>query len=125
MGKGSRTESFLAMVVGGGLAFGLLAVTWRAWKACGVKINDVGNGPTMIFVGIPVAFVVNIVLFSLVFRFMRSGKGGAFFMPFLAATIAIVIADLALFSWAGTPATNPANICPANVPPWWPTGIPT
>jgi len=125
MGKGSRTESFLAVVVGGGLGFGLLAVTWRAWRTCGVKINDVGNGPTMVFVGIPIAFVVNFVLFSLVFRFMRSGKGGAFLMPLLAATIAIVIADLALFSWAGTPAANPANVCPANVPPWWPPSIPT
>jgi hypothetical protein len=123
--KGSRLESFLALVVGGGAGFGLIVLTSRAWKACGVKVGGVGNGATLLFVGVPVAMVVNIVLFTVVFRFSRTGKSsGKFLSPFLAAAIAITIADLALFSWQGTPATTP-GICPGNIPPWWPTWIPT
>jgi hypothetical protein len=123
--KGSRLESFLALVVGGGAGFGLIVLTSRAWKACGVNVGGVGNGLTLLFVGVPVAMVVNIVLFTMVFRLSRSGKSsGKFLSPFLAAAIAIAIADLALFSWQGTPATS-AGVCPGNVPPWWPTWIPT
>jgi len=124
MAKSSKSETFLSVVIGGAAGFGLVVMTRRAWDVCHVVLNGVGNGPTLLFVGVPVAGVVNIGLFNLVFRFMRRGKGGKWTMPFLAAIIAIAIADLALFSWAGTPASNP-GICPAGVPPWWPAGIPT
>jgi uncharacterized BrkB/YihY/UPF0761 family membrane protein len=123
--KSSKGETFLSVVIGGAAGFGLLVMTRRAWDVCHVDLSGpVGNGPTLFFVGVPVSLVVNIALFNLVFRFMRRGKGGKWTMPLLAALIAIAIADLALFSWAGTPATLP-GICPANVPPWWPKGIPT
>ena len=118
-------DSFLSLVVGGAAGFGLVVLTSRAWRDCDVTINSIGNGPTLLFVGVPVAGVVNIVLFSVVYRTSRRTKGGKFLMPFLAAAIAITIADLALFSWAGTPAGSPASLCPANVPPWWPSWIPT
>jgi hypothetical protein len=112
------------VVIGGAAGFGLLVMTRRAWDVCNVVINSVGNGPFLLFVGLPVALVVNIGLFNIVFRIMRRGKGGRWFMPMLAAAIAIAIADLALFSWAGTPAGLP-GVCPANVPPWWPKSVPT
>ncbi|MEU4390704.1 hypothetical protein [Kribbella sp. NPDC023855] len=124
MAKSSKSETFLSVVIGGAAGFGLVVMTRRAWDVCHVVINSVGNGPFLLFVGVPVAFVVNIGLFNIVFRFMRRGKGGKWFMPMLAAAIAIAIADLALFSWAGTPASLP-GICPANVPPWWPNSVPT
>jgi hypothetical protein len=120
--KGSRGETFLAWVVGGGAALGLLTLTRRTWDTCHIDIGKVANGPTLLFVGLPVSVVVNVLLFHLVYRASKSGKG--FFTPLLAAAIAITIADLALYSWAGTPATAP-GICPGNVPPWWPTWIPT
>jgi hypothetical protein len=121
----NRMDSFLSLVVGGAAGFGLVVLTSRAWRDCGVTINSIGNGPTLLFVGVPVAGVVNIVLFSVVYRTSRRTNGGKFVMPFLAAAIAITIADLALFSWAGTPAGSAASLCPANVPHWWPTWIPT
>ncbi|ADB29417.1 hypothetical protein Kfla_0293 [Kribbella flavida DSM 17836] len=124
MAKGNRL-SFFSLVIGGAAGFGLLWLTRRAWDTCRVEVNGVGNGPTLLFVGLPVALVVNIVLFSVVWRVMKKGGGGKFLMPLLGALIAITIADLALFSWAGTPATLPAALCPANVPPWWPEWIPT
>ena len=120
--KGSRGETFLAWVIGGGAALALLTLTRRSWDACQVDVGKVANGPTLFFVGLPVSVVVNVALFTLVYRLTRGGKG--FFSPLLAATIAIAIADLALYSWAGTPAASP-GICPGNVPPWWPTWIPT
>ncbi|TCM49389.1 hypothetical protein EV648_103662 [Kribbella sp. VKM Ac-2568] len=120
--KGSRGETFLAWVIGGGAAIALLTLTRRSWDACQVDIGKVANGPTLLYVGLPVAVVVNVALFTLVYRLTRGGKG--FFSPLLAAAIAITIADLALYSWAGTPASSP-GICPGNVPPWWPTWIPT
>ena len=119
--KSSRVESFLAVVVGGGTAFGLIVITSRAWKTCHVDVEGkVPNGLTLLFLGLPLALIVNIVLFTLVFRY----TGKAFLMSFVAAAIAITIADLALFSWQGTPAATP-GICPAGVPPWWPEWIPT
>ena len=121
---GSRLERFLSLVVGGSAGFGLVVLTRRAWDACHVVINDVGNGVTLLFVGVPVAGVVNIGLFGLVFRMSKGGKGNLM-TPLLSAAVAIAIADLALFSWAGTPAGLAAPICPANVPPWWPAFIPT
>lgn len=122
----AKVLSFLTLVVGGGAAIGLLTLTRRAWDTCNVEINDVGNGVTLLFVGLPVAMVVNMVLFNVVFRLSQKGKGGGkFFGPLLAALIAITIADLALFSWAGTPVWALASVCPANVPPWWPTYLPT
>jgi hypothetical protein len=120
--KGSRGETFLAWVIGGGAAIALLTLTRRSWDTCNVDIGKVANGPTLLFVGLPVSVVVNVALFTLVYRLTRGGKG--FFSPFLAAVIAITIADLALYSWAGTPAAAP-GICPGNVPSWWPTWIPT
>jgi hypothetical protein len=123
MGKPTKVESFVSVVVGVSAGFGLLTLTRRAWDACRVEINNVGNGPTLFFVGLPVALVVNIVLFSFVFRFSKGQ--GKFVMPFITAAVAITIADLALFSFAGTPAGLPASVCPANVPPWWPEWIPT
>lgn len=122
MAKGNRL-SFFSVVVGGSAAFGLLWLTRRSWDDCHVTINGVGNGPTLLFVGLPVALVVNIGLFSVVYKLTR--KGGSFRMALLSALIAIAIADLALYSWVGTPATTAAPVCPANVPPWWPEWIPT
>ncbi|MGC4936529.1 hypothetical protein [Kribbella sp. DT2] len=124
MGKGNRL-SFFSLVIGGAAGFGLLWITRRAWDDCGVKLNGVGNGATLLFVGLPVAMVVNIVLFSVVWRVMKKGGGGKFLMPLTGALIAIAIADLALFSWAGTPAGMATPICPANVPAWWPEWIPS
>jgi len=125
MAKSSKGESFLSVVIGGSAAFGLIVLTRRAWDACHVVLNgNISNGTTLFFVGVPVSFVVNIVLFNVVFRIMRRGKGGKWMMPLLAATIAITIADLGLFSWAGTPDTLPGT-CPGNVPPWWPASVPT
>lgn len=119
--KGSKGESFLAVVVGGGAAFGLIVVTSRAWKACHVDVTgSVPNGLTLLFLGLPLALIVNLVLFTVVFRY----AGKAFLFSLIAAAIAIAIADLALFSWQGTPAGSPGT-CPGNVPPWWPTWIPT
>ncbi|TCO19108.1 hypothetical protein EV652_11487 [Kribbella steppae] len=119
--KGSRGESFLAVVVGGGAAFGLVVITSRSWKACQVDVaGSVPNGLTLLFLGLPLALIVNLVLFNLVFRY----AGKTFFFSLIAASLAITIADLALYSWQGTPAASP-GICPGNVPPWWPTWIPT
>jgi len=119
--KGSKFESFLAVVVGGGAAFGLVVITSRAWKTCHVDVaGKVPNGLTLLFLGLPLALIVNLILFSVVFRY--SGK--SFLTALFATAIAIAIADLALFSWQGTPAASP-GICPGNVPPWWPTWIPT
>jgi FtsH-binding integral membrane protein len=119
--KGSKFESFLAVVVGGGAAFGLVVITSRAWKTCHVDVaGKVPNGLTLLFLGLPLALIVNLILFTVVFRY--SGK--SFLTALFATAIAIAIADLALFSWQGTPAASP-GICPGNVPPWWPTWIPT
>ena len=119
---GDPMERFLTLVFGVGGAFALIVLTSRAWQACRVDIGAVGNGPTLLFAGVPVALVVNIVLFNLVYRFTRKGKG---YSALMFGVVAILIADLALFSWAGTPTFVPAPVCPANVPPWWPDGIPT
>jgi hypothetical protein len=73
-----------------------------------------------LFLGLPIALIVNLVLFNVVFRY----AGKAFLFSLIAALIAIAIADLALFSWQGTPAASPGT-CPGNVPPWWPAWIPT
>jgi hypothetical protein len=119
--KGSKGESFLAVVVGGGTAFGLIVLTSRAWKDCRVDVaGNVPNGLALLFMGLPLALIVNLVLFNLVFRY----AGKAFLFSLVAAAIAIAIADLALFSWQGTPANAPGT-CPGNIPPWWPKGIPT
>ena len=119
--KGSRGESFLAVVVGGGAAFGLVVITSRSWRACQVDVaGSVPNGLTLLFLGLPLALIVNLVLFNLVFRY----AGETFFFSLIAASLAIAIADLALYSWQGTPAASP-GVCPGNVPPWWPTWIPT
>jgi hypothetical protein len=119
---GDPMERFLTLVFGLGGAFGLIVLTSRAWQACQVDIGGVGNGATLLFAGVPVAVVVNVVLFNLVYRFSRMRKS---YTAMLAACVAIAIADLALFSWAGTPTFVPAPVCPANVPPWWPSSIPT
>jgi hypothetical protein len=122
MASGSASERFLTLVFGVGGAFALIVLTSKAWRACRVDIGTVGNGPTLLFAGVPIALIVNIVLFNFVYRFSHKGRG---YTALLTACIAVAIADLALFSWAGTPTFVPAHVCPANVPPWWPTGIPT
>jgi hypothetical protein len=115
-------ERFLTLVFGVGGAFVLIVLTSRAWRECQVDIGGVGNGPTLLFAGVPLALIVNIVVFNLVYRYARMGGR---FTTLLAACVALTIANLALFSWAGTPTFVPAPVCPANVPSWWPAGIPT
>jgi hypothetical protein len=118
----ARFERFLTLVFGVGGAFLLILLTSRSWRACRVDIGGVGNGATLLFAGVPLALLVNITVFNVVFRFSGKGKKYA---ALLMACVAIAIADLALYSWAGTPTFVPAHVCPANVPPWWPEGIPT
>jgi hypothetical protein len=120
--SGGRLERFLTLVFGLGGAFALIVLTSRAWRTCHVDIGGVGNGATLLFAGVPIALVVNIVVFNVVYRYSFKRKG---FAALLAAVVAITIANLALFSWAGTPTFVPAHVCPANVPPWWPNSIPT
>lgn len=97
--KGSKGEKFLTVVVGGGTAFGLIVITSRSWKACQVDVaGSVPNGLTLLFLGLPLALIVNLVLFNLVFRY----AGKTFLFSLIAAAIAIAIADLALYSWQGT-----------------------
>ncbi len=119
--KSGKVESFLTIVVGGGSAFGLVVLTSRSWKACNVDVaGPMPNGLTLLFLGLPLALIVNLILFTIAYRY----AGKTLFMGLIAAAIAITIADLALYSWQGTPAASPGT-CPGNVPPFWPVWIPT
>jgi hypothetical protein len=83
---------------------------------------DVGTAPGMfLFVLPPVLWMATSVLWMVVLAAL--GRYGAW----VAVPVAIVL-NVAMLWWlmaeVATPADYPDNICPANVPTWWPDFIP-
>jgi hypothetical protein len=100
------------------LATALVAgVTLAAWDAC-----DVGPRPANLLtvaVVAPGAFLVPLGLGAGV----RQAVPGR---PLSAVLLVLLLAGFVVLAlvFAATPATYPAPVCPANVPPWWPDWLP-
>lgn len=115
----------------GGLGFGVffgglitvvsIAVIERAWAACDVGINTAANSMTLLFLA-PLIWIAVAVPWVI----LHSTLGRRHRRTALAAGLifALWLAWL-LVTWLGMPDSYPAPSCPGNVPPWWPSFIPT
>ena len=124
--EGARfsTGCGLGVLVGGPAAYGLLTVVGHAYAACDVGINASANGFALLFIGLPVIWVVNAVVFGTVFARVSGPTWRRRALGVVAAMAALVFLAWLLFAWQGTPSGYPDPICPSNIPPWWPSWIP-
>jgi hypothetical protein len=96
----------------------------HAYAACDVGINASANGSTLLFIGLPVMWVLNAVVFGAVLARVSGPTWRRRALGVPAALAALVFVAWLLFAWQGTPSDYPDPICPSNVPPWWPSWIP-
>lgn len=113
----------LGILVSGAAAYGLVVLVGHAFAACDVGINAGANSLVLQFV-LPVLWVVNLVLFGVVYSVVSGPTWQRKVVGLLAALFAVVLMAWLLFAWLGTPSGYPDPICPSNVPPWWPSWIP-
>ncbi|MGA4540988.1 hypothetical protein ACPA54_13460 [Uniformispora flossi] len=112
------------ILVGGVGAFALSYLLARAWSTCDVGINDAANSLELLF-GLPCLWAVNTTMFVIVHAALSGETRGRQLLALAAGTAAVLVLGVELFAWQGTPGTYPDPICPGNIPPWWPSWIPT
>jgi len=97
-----------------------------AWSACDVGINASANGLYLLFVAVPVLWVVQTVLISapapLLALLSHRRVVVAAAMGLLAALVVVSVA-WAFFAHSGLPLRDD-TFCPSTQPGWWPTWLP-
>ena len=98
-----------------------VAAVGRAWAACDIGVNAAANSLSLLFLTPLIwltAAVPWVILYGTLGRRHRSaalGVGLVFTLWFA----------WFLVTWLGMPDVYPAPSCPGNVPPWWPSFLPT
>jgi len=108
-----RRNAWLALAAG--------VLLGRIWSACDVGIRA-ANSLALVLLYIPVIFVAAGVITGLVYAGVQrlSGSAGIACASTIVAAIAIVWVVQALFHMGD----YPSQVCPDNLPPWWPSWIP-
>lgn len=110
------------IMLGGAAAVGLVSLASRVFAACDVGLNAGATSMALTIV-LPILWGLNVAVFVAAFAVVRattrrrSAAVGA-------GLVALVLVAWLLIAWQVTPADYPDPICPANVPPWWPSWIP-
>ncbi len=120
----SPSRSWSTGVAAGALFGGLAAVVsvvaiGRAWAAC--DVGGGGNGITLLLLA-PVVWVAAAVPWLVLHGTLGRRHRGAALAVGLLFTLWFT---WFLVTWLGIPDSYPAPLCPGNVPPWWPTLLPT
>ncbi|NUR41786.1 MAG: hypothetical protein HOV73_17040 [Streptomyces sp.] len=93
----------------------------RAWAACDIGGGAAANGMTLLILT-PLVWVAAalpwIVLRGTLGRRHHRAAWAAGLLTTLCLTWFLV-------TWLGMPDSYPAPLCPGNVPPWWPSFLPT
>ncbi|RIQ11799.1 hypothetical protein [Jiangella rhizosphaerae] len=117
-----RTGFGAGVVVGGVVALALAGLISRAHADCDVGLNAGANLLAVLMV-LPVVWGLHAAAFAAasagVGRVTRRAPAGL-----VAGALTVVLLAWLLFAWVGTPSDYPDPICPANVPPWWPSWLP-
>lgn len=64
-------------------------------------------------------------MFVIIHAALSGETRGRQLLALAAGTAAVLVLGVELFAWQGTPVAYPDPICPGNIPPWWPSWIPT
>ncbi|GAA2334321.1 hypothetical protein GCM10010431_66860 [Streptomyces kunmingensis] len=111
---------------GSGALFGGLtavvttAAIGKAWAACAIGGNAAANSLTLLFLA-PLIWIAAAVPWVILHstlgkRHRRTAQ--------IAGLVSTLWLAWFLVTWLGMPDSYPAALCPANVPPWWPSFIP-
>lgn len=114
---------WLGVAFGGPAAYGLVVLTADAWATCDVGINAAANGFTLLFV-LPLLWGANATAFGVAYATVSLAGWARRPLAIVAGLLVLTMLAWALFATFGTPAGYPDPMCPANVPPWWPSWIP-
>jgi hypothetical protein len=101
------------------IASGLLL--GRIWSSCDVGINS-ANSIALLFLYIPLTFVVAAVITGLVYTGVQRLSGSAGLAS--ASTVVVAVAVVWLVLALSHTGDYPSAICPNSLPPWWPSWIP-
>nr|BFE56552.1 hypothetical protein GCM10020063_010780 [Dactylosporangium thailandense] len=116
-----------AAVLAAAASYAETSVVSRAFAACDVGINAGANNAFLLFIAMPVLWVVQTALVAgsapLLSRLSPSRAVTT------AATAALALAVLALvaygfFFWAGLPLTDAVSCPGGHEPAWWPSWLP-
>ncbi|WP_405963297.1 hypothetical protein OG713_13965 [Streptomyces sp. NBC_00723] len=117
-----RSGGTLRGTLFGGLASVVsIAAIGRVWTACDIGVDAAANSMTLlllaplIWIGVALAWVV-------LHRTLGRRRPGA---ALTAGLVFTVFVTWFLVTWLGVADSYPAPRCPGNVPPWWPSFIPT
>lgn len=117
-----RSGGMLRGTFFGGLASVVsISAIGRIWTACDIGVNAAADSMTLlllaplIWIGVAIAWVV------LCRTLGRRHPGAAL----TAGLVFTVLLTWFLVTWLGVADSYPAPRCPGNVPPWWPSFIPT
>lgn len=112
------------ILVGGVGALGLSYLAARAWSTCDVGVNDAANSFALLF-ELPLLWAANTAIFVIIHAALSGETRRRRVLALAAGTAAVLALGVELFAWQGTPEAYPDPICPGNIPPWWPSWIPT
>ncbi|GAA5022663.1 hypothetical protein GCM10023335_54730 [Streptomyces siamensis] len=109
------------VLFGGLTAVVTIAAIGRAWAACDIGVNAAANSMTLLFLA-PLIWIATTVPWVILHstlgrRHRRTAR--------MAGLIFTLWFTWFLVTWLGMPDSYPAPFCPGNVPPWWPSFIPT
>lgn len=109
-------------VLFGGLATVVsVAAVGRAWAACDIGTNAAANNMTLLFLA-PLIWIAAAVPWVILHNTLGRRHRRTALMTGLVFTLWFT---WFLVTWLGIPESYPAPLCPGNVPPWWPSFIPT
>ncbi|WP_254390264.1 hypothetical protein [Streptomyces sp. AC550_RSS872] len=111
----------LAVLFGGLTAVVSVAAVGRAWAACDIGANAAANSMTLLFLA-PLIWIAAAVPWVILHKTLGRRHRRTALITGLIFTLWFT---WFLVTWLGIPESYPAPLCPGNVPPWWPSFIPT
>lgn len=123
-----RPRWWLPVLTGLAISVAQVALVARAWSDCAI-IGAIGLSSTSLYaLGLPALTFLNTVLVALpaeVWLGGRRHRGRRVLVTLLSVAVLVAAETLVLGHFVATPESPVGTECVGNVPPWWPTWMPT
>lgn len=110
----------LGFVFGGLTAVVSTVAIGRAWAACDIGSGAAANSITLLFLA-PLIWIAAAAPWVILYGTLGKRHRRTALTTGLVFTLWFA---WFLVTWLGVPDSYPVPLCPANVPPWWPSFVP-